>query len=329
MNIEDLLDGRDLQQDEWSLKRLTFGTEGQLQVVGWNGKRKTHKFYILKCSKCSQDNELFGEGLFRSNKHNLINGKVPCGCSERISWTREQYNILCSRKADELGYKFLGFAAEWKDNKTNIVMFCEKHGEWHTGNIAMLVHTGSGCPECRKGSSAKPDEVMIKSFLASGAFHPDTKFWRSDRGTLEGWKLYWHMSCPECGVVGESFCGNLQRGQRPCACSPHRQQECYINTVNDYTGPIALKFGIARNSRVRTKIQDRLSSYEVHLHSVYTFGSVDSCKKAEKDCKQELECSVLTKEEMPDGYTETTWVYNLDKIIEIYERNGGILKQNA
>jgi hypothetical protein len=29
---------------------------------------------------------------------------------------------------------------------------------------------------------------------------------------------------------------------------------------------------------------------------------------------------------MPDGYTETTWVYNLDKIVEIYERNGGLKK---
>ena len=44
----------------------------------------------------------------------------------------------------------------------------------------------------------------------------------------------------------------------------------------------------------------------------------------QRGCRRELDCGVLSKEEFPDGYTETTWVYNLDKIVEIYERNGGV-----
>jgi hypothetical protein len=30
---------------------------------------------------------------------------------------------------------------------------------------------------------------------------------------------------------------------------------------------------------------------------------------------------------MRDGWSETTWVYNLERIIEIYERNGGIIHE--
>lgn len=29
---------------------------------------------------------------------------------------------------------------------------------------------------------------------------------------------------------------------------------------------------------------------------------------------------------MADGFTETTYIYNLEKIVEIYENNGGIRK---
>ena len=92
---------------------------------------------------------------------------------------------------------------------------------------------------------------------------------------------------------------------------------------------VAIKFGVAKDSVKRTKQQNLKSSYEVSNHQTYEFPTVQQCKKAERECKMELERGVVLKRDMPDGYTETTWVYNLDKIIEIYERNGGILKQKA
>lgn len=89
---------------------------------------------------------------------------------------------------------------------------------------------------------------------------------------------------------------------------------------------VAIKFGIANNSKQRMKQQSSKSIYTLKQHSVYTFRSVEECKKAERECRQELECGVVLKRDMSDGYTETTWVYNIDRIIEIYERNGGIIK---
>ena len=334
MNLEDLIGEHGLQQDEWSLTAPTFGKDSQLQVVGWSGKSYGHKIYILNCKTCSQDSELFGEGYFRSIKSSLIRGQLPCGCSNVPQWSKEQYFVLCSRKARELGYKFIGFIPEWQGVHTKLNLLCEKHGEWGSAVIHSLVNNGHGCPRCGieaiiqavGEANTKPDDVMINSFFASGAFHPDTKFWRSERKSKSGSKPYWHVSCSECEEVGESFSGNLQQGQRPCACSKHRQQECYINwLIDDHNNTVAIKFGIARDSRQRIKKQSRLSTYALKQHSIYTFPDVDSCKKAEKDCRQELECGVVLKRDMPDGYTETTWAYNLDKIIEIYERNGGVL----
>lgn len=329
MDLVDLVDEHDLQEDEWSLSKPKFGVEGLLEVVGWSGRNKGgNKLYILECNKCKEDSELFGDGYFRSLKGNLVKGIVPCGCSKIPKWTKEQFAILCSRKAKELGYKFLGFTGDWKGRDTVIKISCEKHGKWSSGTNSTLINGGRGCPGCRVDAvveaATKPDDVMIQSFFKSGTFHPDTKFWRSDRKDSRGTKVYWYMSCPECGEVGESFSGDLQKGQRPCACSRSRQTECYINWVLDGENPVAIKFGIAINSKQRIKRQDRVSVYTIKQHSVHVFPSVQQCKQAERECRQDMETGVILKRDMRDGYTETTWVYNLEKIVEIYERNGGV-----
>lgn len=326
----------ELQQDEWSLSGVTFGAEGQLTVIGWCGRNRGAKYYILRCSKCSQDTELFGEGLSRSVKSNLIKGKIPCGCSKVPKWTQEQFYTLCTRKAAALGYTFLGFTGGWGGVYGKIRLTCENHGEWDSGNIGNLINNGVGCPGCRIDASrkasrevnTKPDEVMVASFLAYGSFHPDTYFCRSERLDSRGYKVYWHMFCPECGETGESTGGNLRKGKRPCACSPMRQQECYINwIIDDHNNAVGIKFGVANNSKRRIKNQNRLSVYEVRQHSVYTFPDVSSCKAAERACKEELETGIVLKRDMQDGYSETTWAYNLAKVKAIYERFGGVQVQ--
>lgn len=327
MNLEDVLNEKGLQQDEWSLSKPTFGEEGQLKVIGWNGRSRTHKLYILQCSKCSQDSELFGEGIFISLKSSLIEGQLPCGCARKTNWSLAQYEVLCRRAANSLGFTFNGFEGEWRKGLTKVSMTCPEHGEWTTTSVTSLISGGRGCPKCGRitliAASTKSDSVMIPTFRATGAFHEETTFWRSDRLTAQGSKSYWFMSCPECGEIGESTGSGLQKGQRPCDCSKHRQREAYINFVIDQEQVIAIKFGISRDSNTRARHQNLRAIYEVQQQSVYIFSDVTSCKRAERECKQELDCGVLTKEEMPDGWSETTWVYNLDKITEIYEKNGG------
>lgn len=333
MNLEDVIDPEyGLQQDEWSLASPIFGDDGQLGVVGWSGRNGwSVKYYIVKCSKCTQDSELFGEGYFKSLKDNLLRGKVPCGCSKRPLWSKEQFVIRCYRKSNELGYSFLGFVGEWKGQKTKIRMLCVKHGEWNSGTIHSLVGDEAGCLGCAidvvSEARTKPDDIMVTSFISTGGFADGTKFWRTDRKDSQGYKPYWGVDCPECGGKGETRGSNLQKGCRPCACSMHRQQEAYINWITDnHDMAIAIKFGVANNSRRRVGQQNAKSPYNIKQHSVYMFPDIASCKKAERECLQELECGVLLKRDFPDGYTETTWVYNLEKIIQIYERNGGTTK---
>lgn len=326
MDLKDVLADGALNHDDWSLSAPRFGEQLQLEVMGWSGRDNSEvKFYVLKCSICSQDPELFGEGYFKVTKSNVVNLKQsPCGCSGKYLWTKEQYHIRCSRKANELGHTFLGFDGEWKKISTKIKMLCEKHGEW-SSTVNNFLNIGSDCRRCRIEARPSPDADIISSFFVSGMFHPDTKFWRSDRLNRAGGKPYWLMLCPECQEIGEAEAGNFRRGSRPCGCSNNRQTESYINLVKDGETVLAIKFGVTNNVNLRLHSQKSSCIFDIENHSVYKFPDYNSCRQAERHCKLELECRVLSREEMPDGYTETTWAYNLDRVMEIYERNGGVL----
>lgn len=331
MNLVDIIDPEyGLQQDEYTLSNVIFGKDQQLKLIGWSGRDKYQiKLYVAECSICKNDPELFGDGVFRTRKSHIKSGKVPCGCSVKPEWSKLQWEVLCVRNALKISVEFIGFSEQWLASRTKINLRCLKHGEWGSGTILSL-HSGSGCPKCRtdatKISNTKPDEVMISSFMKTGGFSVGTKFWRSDRKDSRGIRSYWFMDCPDCGDVIESYCGCLSIGQRGCGCNRNNQKSAYINLLSDPDSGqvIALKFGVTNKSNLRVKQQNHLSTYNISNHCTYIFTSAKLCKKAEKECKQELECGIVLKRDMQDGYTETTWTYNLEKIIGIYERNGGI-----
>lgn len=309
-----------------------FGKENQLEVIGWSGKNGSHKSYVVKCSICCQDKELFGDGLFSIIKGAITLKREPCGCSNIPKWTEEQYLIRTNRKADQLGFKFLGWANGFHGYRTKIKLSCEKHGVWNTGSINHLMN-GRGCPSCKGETTANfnitnktiPADQMIASFMASGAYAEGSKFWKSERKTSEGYTDYWKRWCPDCNEVSETLTKDLKLGCKSCACNSQRQQQAYINLVKDNDCVIAIKFGIANNYSIRVKTQNSRSIYEIINHSVYEFPTVNDCKLAEKECLRLLQCGVVPKSEMVDGYTETTYPTNIEEVISIYRNFNGKL----
>lgn len=77
-NLKDLIEDGVMKYDGFE------GTVfGNLTVVGWNGKYNQEKKYVLSCSICKEDPELFGEGLFLTMKGHIQRGCKPCGCAEK------------------------------------------------------------------------------------------------------------------------------------------------------------------------------------------------------------------------------------------------------
>lgn len=304
---------------------------GNLTVVGWNGKYGNPKKYIVICSVCSADVELHGEGYFAMSKGHLVRGCIPCGCTDKCNWTEEQYKVRVKRACEKSGLIFKGWANQFTTaNKTLVNADCVDHGRIGNATISFILNPNfiKGCRGCfaiRMGNfKRKDDKVMIENFMSTGAYPAGTVFTRSPRLDKNGYKKYWHIYCPECDSSAEGHIVGIYKGARSCNCSTQRQQEAYINLIKDSDEVIAIKFGVANNSWVRAADQNSRSIYSVEQYGVWVFPDVKSCKAAERTCMHSLPVSLLTKEEMPDGYTETTFPSNIDKVIKIFEEYGGM-----
>lgn len=173
-------------------------------------------------------------------------------------------------------------------------------------------------------SKAEPEHEKIARFMATGAFHPETLFYKSERKGNGGWK-YWYMLCGECGAMGESEAMDLLKGARSCECPRARQKQSYINIIyNEQDTPVALKFGIANIAGNRVDSQNVVNALKCRQFDVFQFETKMSCLAAEREVKSKVERKFLSKDVFPDGWTETTDIKNLDSIIKIYKKHGGV-----
>lgn len=299
-----------------------------LTVLGWHPehKRQRSRVYFIICSVCSKDKELFGDGVFISRKAELVRGSVPCGCSPITKWTEEQYRIRVVRLCKELGYQFNGWAEEFKGYNTRLKLV-SRLGETDSLSISRFLK-GQRCrlEKAYKISQAfkKKDEVIIQKFMDSGQFHPLTEFWRSDTISNDGYRRSWWVKCGECGEVAESKRSNLYYGFKPCSCSNGETRFSYISVVYDGEEPIALKFGVSSRPSQRNRNQNRTSSLKIDLVEVWEFESKYMASCAENSCMSRLNCGIVERFLMPDGWTETTYLYNFDTIKEIFSEFSGV-----
>ena len=311
----------------------TFGDKNQITVVGWFGEKSgSNKKYTVECAICKEDTELFGDGRFLVRKKDLLKGTLPCGCSDAPRWTKEQYEIKLLRLCEESDFKFLGWYGEYRGIYSRVLVSCPVHGQLEHKSINDFL-SGRRCIECRrdlvKHSMLIDEQKVVDMFFSTGAFHSQTKFWRSDRlkphpRYREGYKPYWNVICGQCGEHSETLYSTLKAGGSSCGCFFQKQRFAYINFVYDEDFLIAVKFGITSNtSRRREREQNINSSLRIEHFATWEFPNVVSCKRAEKEVKHSVQTSVVDKELMKDGWTETCWPHEIDKIIKIYEDLGG------
>lgn len=321
-----------LNEDDWSKSGATFGDQGQLQVLGWSGKRRGDKIYILHCSECAKDPELHGEGYFKSLKFSLVRAKpqIPCGCADHVHWTEKQYVTLAKRKLKLWNIEFLGWAEPYNKAETRVRLSCSVHGEWvgaRVGAIATQIKAKGNCKKCgdmNGGLTRTKDEShFYKSFMSTGKFEEGTTFKFLGNRPASTSRL-WEVYCSRCGITFQSSSGSLQAGKVGCGCSwGYNQKQAYINEVYGGEVLLGLKFGISTNSNSRNKTLSKNKDYTISLSAVYEFDSVGDCRNAEKYCKNNLPCGIFSREALPDGYTETTYAHYYDNIIKIYENFGG------
>jgi len=314
-----------IQEDD--ITGTKFGTDYNLTILGWISKHDGVKKYVCECTICKKDPEMYGDGLFPIWKSYIIKGTIPCGCSKGTRYSEAQVSTLAKRIASEKGYTFNHIVGDFKGIKTKISLTCSKHGEWKT-NTTDNLRFGKGCPECKRDKIVEvnrhPDNEFIKTVLSIPSFHPETKIKRSIKKNTRGRGDCWDVLCGLCQESYTSVGSKLKIGQRGCSCSKD-PRECYINLIIDNDTPIAVKFGVATSSKSRRQSQQRGCVHKVKTLFRYSFNTSAECKLAEKECKLSLITNILQKSDMKDGFTETTYCYNIENIKEIYKKHGGTL----
>lgn len=393
----------ELEQDEWSLTRPTFETPrgGLLTVMGVHGRKWKKKQYVVQCSICKMDHEMFQEGLFLSGRQSL-GRSTPCGCSNRYLRTEEQYILECRRESEAKNLIFKGLAETYNGCFTRITLLCPSHGVWDTYSLRSLKKKGvSGCPFCgyqQTGRKLRQSTEDLKKQFSKN-FPAGTAFTRYEKDR-------WVVTCGICSndeYVGAGLCSGkfestteyLKKGHRPCRCSTQYvwssaqreyqirkemearslvgeaeykfigwvnghatrskfkyccslhgekeitisnflfgqgcgecsgQSQCqaYIHQVKDRDSVAALKFGIAAKWEKRLSIQNYKNLFQSENIGVWMFKSVKACRAAELECKQTLKTGVLSVREMKDGWTETVSTLDIEKVIAIYEKHGGV-----
>lgn len=316
----------------------SFGKVGQITVLGWVDKKfdsfgKHKKIYLCLCSECSQDPELFGDGVFISSKSNLVKGQIPCGCSKKPTWSKEQLEIRLQRKVDLTNYKFIGLVDSYRKATTKVLLECTIHGVWDSTQANAVMIGNFSCPSCtnikRIEILAKhnkyEDQKFIDSFYNSGVFSTETIFTRSSKLDKKGREIYWEYTCQTCKVLCCSTASHIKKGRKSCECTKFNPKQAYIKIILDNNTPLALKYGVANLASNRLY---RNCVWDVKHHSTWIFNNRSDCLKAERYCKDNLVSKVIPKNEMPDGYTETTSINNIEKIIDIYKSFGGTLMKD-
>lgn len=331
MRYDGDLDELVLDKNEDPIIGLNYGSNGQLTVIGFTRKyKKRGKMYVSTCNICSQDTELFGNGLFRSSVSQINNNEHPCACGLHYKKNSHEYEILIKRICNKKGVEFVGFKEPFKNGRSYIKLSCKKHGVWESSNIETFINREkSGCPACASelaGNRVRlTDEEVLLKIKESGQYHPDTCIVRSNRLNKNGHKVYFNITCGRCKESVESLYTTILKSGIGCKCSIHNQTTAYIASISDVDNNIEfLKFGISNNVDFRINRIQEQCNYKIDLVGKWKFQDITSCKNAEKYCKLELECAILPPEDFKSGWTETTDISNLNAIISIYESNGGV-----
>lgn len=287
---------RDLQTKNPNIKAL--------DIAGRNNEER----YILECSVCSSDNELFPYGTIKATASNLHKGSLPCGCSCGYKYNERQYMLIIKRLCKEIGYIFNGWAGTFKAGDTILDLYNPLTGNrWKTTSIQGLKRGRRDPHLSNRGLS---DSFHIEEFFNTGSYHQETTFTRIPK--LK--RGMWEVTCGICKEVYQSRMENLKGGQLGCSCTPRlgfdrtKPALIYVNVFHKHDTPITIKYGISnKDVSVRRKSQERSSGLEGETVFVYKNGSGKVISELENSIGKIIKLPRVSKEEMPDGFTESVY----------------------
>lgn len=288
------------------------------KINGVNLLKGSKRKYSFTCSVCSNDSELFPELWMR--KGDIISGKLGCGCASNPSWSKRQYEVLCSRKAQACNVTFLSITDTLVTSKSK-VSFTDAQGILQSNmTVAHFLNRYDPVNKdqaTRKGVPKRCGEYYTDKFTTEFGFPTGTIIERVV-GNLDRFSVF----CPICatsdycleGVTSPWFTAhysNLAKGSRPCMCSSHyayNQKEYELRLHKDL-----LTFGKFE------KFVGEFKGNSTYFKWTCNCGSLREQKIADflagKRCPN---CAVYGfKDDMPANLYLVTWESNGTKVLKV------------
>lgn len=237
-----------------------------------------------------------------------------CGYKSHGAKNNMTTNQFISKARLKHGMRYDYSLVEYTKAVNKVKIICNDHGEFE--QVAYAHVYGQGCLTCSGKLHLNSKQYAKKATKIHGDKYDYSKINYTDSLTKIS------IICAIHGEFNQIPSSHLQGIGCP-KCKGNIQKQAYINLVSDGVVDLALKFGIANNANSRVYDQNRKSKLSVTQLAVWEFPSVELCKTAEKMVKSQSK-KVLSKEDLPDGYTETASLSTLELIIRIYEEFGGL-----
>lgn len=260
--------------------------------------------------------------MFEQTPDNHINGKKACSKCAKEHQTLSQIkykelDLLLSDLNNVHGqYEYIIDVPVI--TRHNIKIICKTHGifEQRLGHHL----AGSGCPRCKDDKLSDLFSFTVEDFVKKAReIHGDKYDYSSVVYTLSQKKI--DIICKEHGVFSQTanshLCGN---GCPSCAIygyQPHKPAVLYILKVSEDF----IKFGISNNFKRRVDEISKGSSLDIDVLDIYYFEDGTIPQEIERQIINMLPVkSVVDKQLMQYGYTETTYIDLLEDVRNLVKK---------
>lgn len=269
-------------------------------TIGDNGIKKIAIF----CRKCYKNPNIKNNGIFYITKGNLKARQKPCYCGNKPLTLEEKYEKL-SRFNSDL-YTLISIV-DGKRGGT-VTYECKIHGMKQATYCNYL--KGRRCRDCsntKTSTRCKTEEIGVRENLNKN-LNKNINFIKF-AGDYKGNTTNVILECKEHGIFERSL-RVISAGCTSCPlCNKNIIQgsnyKLYILLLKGF-GDIFLKIGITRKlAEERATTIERSSIFDVNIIYCVDINDLLSARRIEKYIKNKYNRYYVTKECMPDGFTET------------------------
>lgn len=208
---------------------------------------------------------------------------------------------------------------KYKNGATKVILVCGIHGDFKITPHSHI--SGRGCPKCTK--VYMDQETFIDRCNETHNFLYDYS-----NTVYKSMKQKITVICKEHGPWEVNASSHVRKvGCPACAISGFdrkRPTSFYITYWYGF-GEDFIKFGICnKEAKDRVRQQSNKASLDYNILYEFRLNKGDIPREIELYFLRNLECGVCPKQWLPDGYTETTHVDNLPKILDYIQTHYGL-----